>query len=35
MTRYYGNCCEAVAMLLFLLIEQIKDWLLRRRLHEA
>jgi hypothetical protein len=35
MTKHFESCCAAIAILLFLLIAQIKDWLLGRRLHEV
>ena len=35
MSKYFGSVCAAIAMLLFLLIVQIKDLLLRRRLYEV
>lgn len=35
MSKYFGSCCATIVMLLFLLIVQIKDWLVGRWLHEA
>ncbi len=35
MSKYFGSCYAAIAILLFLLIAQIKDRLVRRRVYEA